>query len=159
MKIILPNEKREWIKRKEIKYKSPIKTKLSPKISPKLKNKIKVDKKDKKIDKNEVRSIKDDKKCINSPSIMKKSRLVKELIGSFEASNKIDKTHDKNVVSEGAKKDASGVLMDGMVGDTLIKKTPTRKKIKRLEKVTSASRSLMENWVKKSSHKGHNGNY
>ena len=44
--------------------------------------------------------------------------------------------------------------MGGKLGDTLIKKTPTRKKPKRLEKITSASKSVMDNWVVKSGHKG-----
>ena len=55
---------------------------------------------------------------------------------------------------EGDKKDAFRVLMAGKLGDTLGKKTPTRKKPKRLEKITSASKSVMDNWVVKSGHKG-----
>ena len=54
------------------------------------------------------------------------------------------------------KKDAFRVLMGDRLGDTLVKKTPFRKKTKRLEKITSASKSIMDNWVLKSSHKGDN---
>ena len=83
-KILLSNGKQDCIKRKDIKFKSPNVTKLRPKISPKLKKLIKSCQKDKIKDKNEVISIKTEtKKCTNSPSILKKSRLVKNLISYF----------------------------------------------------------------------------
>ena len=86
---------------------------------------LKSDKKIIKDDKKEVISIKNKvKKWKDSPSLLKKSRPVKDLIGSFEAVNvtRIDKTINKNEVSEGDKKDAFEVLMGGKLGDTLIKK-------------------------------------
>ena len=126
---------------------------MSPK-SKKLQKRSQVNKIQVKKVSNSDKNIKD-RSFTQSPSIVKKSRKVKELIKCFEADSieNIEARIDSTVVTEGEKTDAFKVLMSGRQGDTR-QKTPVRKKVKRIDKVTSGSKSLMDNWVSKLCRKG-----
>ena len=108
----------------------------------KHKNESNVKKENKKEDKNVSQSVK--------PK-------VKELICQFE-SNVTVRDADIDVETKANKKgdvkDAFEALMCRNVsGDTHIKKPPVRKKVKRLDLITSKNQSILS-WVSKSDHNG-----
>ena len=140
------NGEQRLIKRKDIKVVSPRFKRLSPKLSPKLKSTL-------------IKSNKKDKKKLNDKNINKiegqlMNKKVKTLISHFEANINVNGDVENADVKKGEAKDALEALMSGArAGDTHTKKTPVRKRVKRLENITSSNMSILD-WVTKSASKG-----
>ena len=139
------NQKPGLVQRRLVKFNS-LKTKqLSPKLSPKSKTKkksanimVNKDKNNKneseliKYDKNEGRTIKGNK--------------VKEIINQLEANKDTDNKNDIGVKVVEPRNAFEALMFGKKTGDTL-EKTSVRKKVKRLDSITS-NESILK-WVKK----------
>ena len=121
---------------------SPRHKQLSPKISPKLKSTIKT------IKLKDKMSSKKDKNGKTEGQMIKPFKNVLEIVRQFE--NKDDSDMNAETVdSKKVKNDAFEALMNARVCGDAQKRTPVRKRVKRLDKITSKESSPLLNWVTK----------
>ena len=122
-------------------------------MSPKLKSSLRLSNKKPKNESKVKKEIKKEDKIVSQSEKPK----VKELIRQFESNVTVrdaDINVDTKANKKGDVKDAFEALMCRNVsGDTPIKNTPVRKKVKQLDLITSKNQSIL-NWVSKSDHKG-----